>query len=114
MLMFQSGLLETFIPEILMVLGYLFCIFVPSNKVENETFNINSTIVHVTDHVRVQNENNSITTYDYQLIVEVEPELGVIDYFPKEIAILFHPWKTYVSDRISFVQFSRPPPTLFS
>jgi hypothetical protein len=111
MLMFDNGLLTTFIPEILMVLGYLLCLISPQFKHEKEIYLQNSVSIEVAPVQHQQLSTYQIQTSDfYSNNVEIEKT----DYFglnPKGFSTFFLPHqKPKLSDELGFRQFSRPPP----
>ena len=68
MLMFQNGLLVTFIPEILMVLGYVLCLFTSGYKADNSTNDQISNIVIVASVEQAIVKNESI----YIILVNIQ------------------------------------------
>jgi hypothetical protein len=111
MFMFQTGLLATFIPEVLMVIGYLVCLFVSNPTTESNTATIHATVVQSASIERVQVSTYSVSTSDFMfveqpVIVDVAPPL----YCSTEPASPFLEPYFQLSGSLSYVQFSRPPP----
>jgi len=116
MLMFDNGILATFIPEILMVLGFLFCLIVPNVNSTNSTIDINSQIVHINAAEQVRDNKTYITTsFDFQqvIIAEIaEKQTIVYPAIVSDTECSEHIFK--ISKVLSFIQFSRPPPFVLS
>ena len=120
MFMFQSGLFATFIPEIIMVIAYLMCLFslgISKSTITSENSNkkINITIIDA-------NEVSSINTFSYQSSIVNNHclEFNVIHSqlpLKSENRILSFSFANHLlilSEDLSYFQFSRPPPTLLS
>jgi len=111
MFMFQTGLLATFIPEVLMVIGYLLCLFVSNPTTESNTASINTTVVQSASIERVQVSTYSVSSRDFMfveqpVVVEVTPPV----YCSTEATTSFLEQYFQLSGSLSYVQFSRPPP----
>ena len=109
--MFQTGLLATFIPEVLMVLGYLLCLFVSNPTPETETVAVNQIATYSSGFERVQASTYSVCTSDFQfveqpVVVDVTPPA----YCSTEAAAPFLAPYFQLSGSLSYVEFSRPPP----
>ena len=109
--MFQTGLLATFIPEVLMVLGYLLCLFVSNPTAENSSVAINASVVQSASIERVQISTYSVSASDFMfmeqsIVVDVNPPA----YCSIEAAAPFLAPYFQLSGSLSYVQFSRPPP----
>lgn len=116
MLMFDNGILATFIPEILMVLGFLFCLIVPNVTSTNSTTEINTQIVHFNTVEQVRDNKtyiaSSIEFQQVQIDEVVEKQLIV---YPEIVSDIEYPNLVFViTDGLSFIQFSRPPPFILS
>lgn len=111
--MFQNGLLATFIPDILMAIGYLLCLIAPHLKTQNSQIEQTQVIVQVSTVEHQQLSVYQVTTSDFQYYTEKIPELKPINsYFTVIIKIFESTFST--SDGLSYVDFSRPPPTFLS
>ena len=106
--MFQSFSLAAFIPEIIMVLAYVFCLLGHTKTIEkNDIDSIEPKIAEA--HFKT---SSSVYYFDQQFIQSVEIieqksivySLSVYEIIPKHN--LYH-----LTDCLSFVQFSRPPPS---
>ena len=106
--MFQSFSLAAFIPEIIMVLAYVFCLLGHTKTVEiNDIDSIEPEIVEA--HFIT---SSSVCYFDQQFIQPAavsskEPisySLAPSEIIPKQILFC-------LTDCLSFVQFSRPPPS---
>src|ERR1035437_3978474 len=111
MFMFQTGLLATFIPEVLMVIGYLVCLFVSNPTTENSKVSIHAPVVQSASIERVQSSTYSVSASDFMfveqpVIVDVAPPV----YCSTEPASPFLEPYFQLSDSLSYVQFSRPTP----
>jgi hypothetical protein len=111
MFMFQNGLLVTFIPEILMVIGYVLCLFAPGLKPTNSTIDQSPFISQVVT-VEQQNQNSAyqVSYSDFQ-IPEITPEkIQFILPFVEKETTNTSDLNFSTSDGLSYVGFSRPPP----
>ncbi len=109
--MFQTGLLATFIPEILMVIGYLLCLFVSNPSPETETVAINQIATYSSGFERVQASTYSVRTSDFQFVEQpVVVDVAPLIYCSSEPDTLFVEPYFQLSDSRAYVQFSRPPP----
>lgn len=111
MLMFQSGLLASFIPEFFMVIGFLICFFTNSKGLSDDTNNLtksNSQVVNY-DNSRSQDFQNS-SVYFYK-IVSTKAETIVIRYFISEVdTTKIYNFIFYTSLQNFSCYFLRPPP----
>ena len=113
MLMFQNGLLATFIPEILMVLGYILCLFTPVLKHDKASIQQNQPVTQITFSDQKDITTNQIAFHDFQASSESIPEkMEPISLFIHNSGIISFP-HSYESttDGLSYVSFSRPPPS---
>jgi hypothetical protein len=115
MFMFQNGLLATFIPEILMVLAYVLCIIAPGLKPHASHVEQGSMIVNVTTYEPQKHisgykvsinefqpaENKNSTNESLPFFIEKAINITVESHFS-------------TSDGLSYVDFSRPPPSIIS
>ena len=115
MLMFQNGLLVTFIPEILMVLAYLVCLFTPGFNSHNSNTEQAQIVAQVSTYVPQQITVYTVSTADFQIGAEIitdtkqslPPVVGKDTHLSYESSFS-------TSDGLSYVDFSRPPPSLVS
>ena len=113
MLMFQNGLLATFIPDILMVIGYLMCLIAPHLKTQNSQIEQTQVITIVSTVEHQQLSIYHVTIADFQQYAEsISDVKPVISYFTIVIKIFETTFSTF--DDLSYVDFSRPPPTFLS
>lgn len=118
MFMFQGGLLATFIPEILMVIAYLVCLFNAGSKpdvIQNEP---SALVVQVSIIERESASFYTVSTdsfhvFNFQFSEQVNYYLQLVCENQKCDTALAD-FVFMLPDSISFVQFSRPPPSLFS
>ena len=114
MLMFENGILVSFIPEIFMVIGFLFYLFAPVNHSTNTTADINPQILCYNSTEQVQdNKTYIVSTFQFRKvtqdkILEKLPIVVVSSIIKSHNKCSEVHFKT--SDSLSFVQFSRPPP----
>ena len=115
MLMFQSGLLATFIPEVFMVIAFVLCLFTPGFKPADSTSQQSSIVAHVSTFEHRQTITYQSSTYEFQAAVASVPEKesSLPRYNEKVIPIAFE-FCFSTSDGLSFVDFSRPPPAFLS
>ena len=116
MFMFQNGLLATFIPEILMVLGYVLCLLTPGFKSHN-TSSVDQASV-VTNVISFEKQNQisayQVSIHDFQSVEPVPDSKQSPSYFIEK-AINFTSVSHFsTSDGLSYVDFSRPPPFFLS
>ncbi len=111
MLMFENGLLATFIPEILMVIGFVLCLFTPGFKAQNSSTEQTQVVTQISTFEHQQSSVYRVSIGDFQQCEETI--YNVNPPFPcyKDKTIIFE--STFsTSDGLSYVDFSRPPPTL--
>jgi len=111
MLMFQYGLMSTFIPEILMLIAYVACLFAPDMKIENTSLQINTDFVHVSTLEQTPISSSLFSNFDllYSQAVVVCKQLALnCDVTVQEN--VFTELKFDITYGLSYVQFSRPPP----
>ena len=115
MLMFQNGLLVTFIPEILMVLGYVLCLFTSGYKADNSTNDQISNIVIVAS-VEQQKQISSyqVSFQDFQTLEPNADTDQILTYFIEKSINNTSESNYSESDGLSYVDFSRPPPAFIS
>lgn len=108
MFMFQSFSFAAFIPEIIMVLAYVFCLCGQTKTVEKTDI--------VTDESKIVKAHfktsSSVYYFDQQYIQPAENTIQKsIDFSLSESSII--PYQNFcrLTDCLSFVQFSRPPPS---
>ena len=114
MFMFQNGLLATFIPEILMVFGFLLCLFAAAFKPAELAASRPTLAVAnvITIELQKQNASYQVSVDDYQ-IVETDSSNRHLNIPKVEISIKIPSKLNFpLSDGLSFVGFSRPPPSL--
>jgi len=113
--MFQNGLLVTFIPEILMVIGYVLCLFTPGITSQNPSAEPLQMVAHVSSYEQQQISTYQLSYTDFQIPADVNTDIKQILPFSvqKDTYLSFEsPFST--SDGLSFVDFSRPPPAFVS
>ena len=110
--MFENGLMATFIPEILMVLGFLFCLISPGLKTEQSTENLPSKVINATTIQQTETSVYVFKNYNFQSqqAIDAEQTLQVSTVFKIQQSLIFLTFQT--KDGLFHVQFSRPPPTL--
>ena len=115
MLMFQSGLLATFIPEVLMVIGFVLCLFTPSFKASNSSTEQAPIVAHISTFERQQTATYELSAYDFQIVAEsiTKPTYSLPRFIETPIFNRFE-YRFCTSDGLSFVDFSRPPPAFLS
>lgn len=112
MLMFENGLVASFIPEILMVLGFLFCLIFPGFKTEKSIENIHSAEIQVAVSQQITTSVYYFSNHNTQPVQAIENELTsqVCPFFKTLHSVSQFTFQ--IKDGLSHVQFSRPPPTL--
>ena len=115
MLMFQSGLLATFIPEVLMVIGFVLCLFTPSFKANNSSTEQAPIVAHISTFERQQTATYELSAYDFQIVAEAIPEITYsLPRFIETHVFNRFEYQFSTSEGLSFVDFSRPPPVSLS
>jgi len=115
MLMFDNGLLASFIPEILMVLAYFLCLFAPNFKNSDSTEELTPIVAQISVTQQIHSNTYSTTVSDFQC-----SELNIIEDKNKFIFTNTDSEKSIaefvlkLSDALTFKQFSRPPPDTIS
>ena len=115
MLIFQNGLFATFIPEILMVIGYILCLFAPGIKSHESSVDQVTTISVVsTFEPQKQISAYQLNIHDFQTTeITSDNKQSLPLYFKIAINIIYEsPFST--SNGVSYGEFSRPPPVLLS
>lgn len=115
MLMFENILLATFIPEILMVLGFLLCLCAPGFKSADSTVDQAPIMAQVITIEHTQHSTYAVSICDFQTVTEVVLiESHPARVFEKEIEkkTLERPFDT--SKGLIYIGFSRPPPFIFA
>ncbi len=115
MFMFQNGLLISFIPEILMVIGYVLCLLTPAVKPQETQIDACALVMQVSaiEHSTVSSYQTSYHDFQAQaeLVEASKPELPL--FVPQEIRINYK--STFsTTDGLSYVDFTRPPPGFIS
>jgi len=113
--MFQNGIFTTFIPEIFMVLGFLICLITPSLNSTNQSDSIDPVIVYYQSAEYNQYNTFSVSKFDFQqaISVEIVQKCSLLSLIFESGAIsTVSPFD--ITDFLSKVQFSHPPPILFS
>ena len=115
MLIFQNGLFATFIPEILMVLGYILCLFAPGIKSDKSSVDQMPIIVQVsTFEQQKQISAYQSSFHDFQTsVINCDKKLPVSPFNERAISIPFESSFSTL-DSLSYVDFSRPPPFIVS
>jgi len=115
MFMFQNGLLASFIPEILMVLGYVLCLFTPSVKPQDSNNEPSAIVVQVSsgEHQQVSALQSTFTDFQSHAAFVADTKQLIPIFNPQVIPISYK--STFsISDGLSYVAFSRPPPCFLS
>lgn len=113
MLMFESSIFASFIPQIIMVLGYLSCIFVPPFfKSTQQELTPAATI----EYVQADSKHEQNKTIEFQFIQDVfvlNHNTTTLTYQEIRKKEFFVPITYFISSIFSFRLFSRPPPFYF-
>jgi len=113
--MFQNGLLATFIPEILMVLGYILCLITPGLKHDKTDVQQTELVTGVSFSNHNQTNAYQLTSRDFQTTSEFIPESNLsLPHFIQQTEFVFSRSFDFTSDGLSYVSFSRPPPSFIS
>jgi len=113
--MFENGLLATFIPEILMVMGFLFCLLAPNMDSASTTAELIPVVVQFSSVEKTPTSTYIASYSDFQQTQQIEIADKQPILFPQtELEMTFFEKLFLISDGLSFDQFSRPPPPLLS
>lgn len=111
MFMFQTGLFATFIPELIMVMAYLLCLFIPANK--NVESVVSEQIIY-SNHSKFENQHintYTVSSSDYNFYEAETTAVQVHKLFYYQISkIIFSKPVNFNSSEVLFQLFSRPPP----
>ena len=109
--MFENGLMASFIPEILMVLGFLFCLIFPGLKTEKLNNNISNEI-QVSVSQQITSSVYNFSNHNSQPVQAIENEqTSQVCTFFRILYSVIQP-TSHIKDGLFHVLFSRPPPTL--
>jgi len=107
--MFQNGLLATFIPEVLLVVAYIFCFFGHNINSEYTATEITPQIVQISTVGQAPISTFSVYNFDLhytqQAVNAQQLFVHIVD-----IVNSFHETPFDILNSVSFVLFSRPPP----
>lgn len=115
MFMFQNGLLVSFIPEILMVIGYVLCLLTPAFKPQQSIVEPCATVVHVStiEHSHISTYQSTFSEYQAHVEFVEDTKQQLTAFVQKRIPILYQ--STFrPTEGLSYVDFSRPPPCFLS
>jgi len=120
MFMFQSGLLATFIPEIIMVIAYLVCLFSPGISKSSITSENPSNIISASTNYA--NEISSLHTFSLHSPTVKNCRLEFSAIYSQSTLVIqnrkigqfFTNLFEILIEGFLYFQFSRPPPTFLS
>jgi len=115
MFMFDNGLFATFIPQILMFLGYVSCLLAPG-LFNHESATISTQVVTQVVTVNVDPLSvNTASTYEIHFSAPIEPKIQqpLVNSIIRLEACFFKS-SSALTDGISFEGFSRPPPSFIA
>lgn len=114
MLIFDNILFATFIPQILMFLGFMSCVIAPLFSANHHAEVIFPNEPNLTEHtINIQQEATTVHFFDFHKIQSKTPALNESgNGFISEFIIYRYPEICYHfrSADVSFAHFSRPPP----
>ena len=114
--MFQTGLLATFIPEVIMVLAFILCLLGPVKNDYRSGFQFSTEIVSMRGIELQLHRSNSSSVYhfEFKIVQAAEVVEQCLILHPNVESFTFFDYQHYeLTNALSFVQFSRPPPSLF-
>lgn len=113
--MFESGLLTSFVPEILMVIGYLLCLFVPHQSTNNSPIEYTTIVAHAATVEHAQTSTYVVSITDFKVTaIKILVESVQFHAFVQKSLGYFSETSFGVSAGLTFIQFSRPPPSAIS
>ena len=112
--MFEGGLLASFIPEILMVIGFVLCLLTPAFKATNSSVEQVPIVAHISNFERQQTASYVLTVSDFYSDEQITETKYSLTHFIE--ILIFNRFKFHFSTSkgLCFVDFSRPPPTFLS
>ena len=113
MLMFENGLLASFIPELLMVLAYLFCFVAPGIKHEKLTPELASKVIQASSNQSDLTSVYKVTSHDFNSInqlAENQLQIFINSKGTEKITVPERIFGTTTGQNQAL--FSRPPPSL--
>jgi hypothetical protein len=117
MFIFESGLLATFIPEILMVLAFLLCLATPTLKSDSLAENLPPKVIEFSQNTIYQSNFQHvyvITTLDLVAVNVIKQQAIFVNYGFKTNRQFLPTILLEISDGIDYSNFSRPPPAFIS
>ena len=113
MLMFENGLLASFIPELIMVLAYLICFVAPGFKHEKQKTNCAPKVIQTSAVQSKVISAYQVTKLDYGADNHIVESLNAFSVFPIPAKhTIFINLGFFPSDGLNQIHFSRPPPTI--
>jgi len=112
--MFECGLFATFIPEVLMVIGFVLCILTPAFNTNNSTVEQAPIVAHISTFERQETGTYIVSVCDFQADEFIPQKNSSIPYFINKLIFNRLEYCFSTSDGLTFVDFSRPPPTFLS
>lgn len=111
MLMFDSGIFSSFIPQIIMVLGYIFCLIAPGHFQSEKQPIVSSNIEFVQPVAYSQNTTSAAFIFWQDIIADThwEQPKKTLPHF-KQIIINIPTVFFETQGKFSTKLFSRPPP----
>ena len=114
--MFDNGIFASFIPQILMVLGYISCLIAPKIFVEKDLHTLNAVEISLTSEEESVVSEKTAFYFDFNAdceIIQESDDANSWSNFPK--VHLNIPYRHLrANDGLFFSRFSRPPPICFS
>ena len=109
--MFENGLFASFIPEILMVLAYLFCFVAPGFKTEKQTTELTQNVVHVSYNHSITNSVYVLKKLDHKFLNQfVEAQQALFIHSGYTHKNTFSEKNSPKLSNYYQYHFSRPPP----
>ncbi|MEI8271493.1 MAG: hypothetical protein WCG08_02610 [Paludibacter sp.] len=112
--MFENGLFASFIPELLMVLAYLFCLIVPGLKNEKQTSStLSPKIIQLTTAKPIMVSVYQVTKNDFSSPHQaINSEVNFHVYRLFEMQTPFPNYTVLPLNGLIKAPFSRPPPAV--
>ncbi len=112
--MFESSLFNYFIPEILMVIGYLFCMIGPNIHADKVTTELTPVTIQVSSETEVSANTYKLTYQDFQQVqCAGKPENKLFEAFETVDSFINFTYSGDISDGSKLSIFCRPPPAFF-
>ena len=111
--MFENGLLASFIPELLMVLAYLFCFAAPGLKTEKQASELTPKVVRVTANHSFTVSLYEVSQHDFRSENQaIKSDLKTYTFSKSQLITALPKLFFQTSSGQNTTRFCRPPPMI--